>query len=68
MKKTLFDVFDDTFNRQLAASKSYPEAFERANERFEHEHGFSVSSVPGLATYDSYRMRRARRKKSTKSR
>lgn len=58
-KRTLLEVFDDAFQSEIRQARNYPEAYERASEKFERQHGFIVP----FNGYDSFR-----RKKMTKVR
>lgn len=60
-KRRLIDVFDEDFTRELKQASNNPEAYERATQKFEKQHGFEP-----FENYDSFRMQkqRARKKKS----
>ena len=57
-KRTLFQVFDEDFVREITHARNYPEAFEKANEKFEERHGF-----PAFNSFETfrYKKRKARR-------
>lgn len=57
-KRRLIDVFDEDFARELRQATNNPEAFDRATEKFEREHGF----VP-FESYDSFRNKKLRSRK-----
>jgi len=59
MARTLLDVFTDDFIREIKQARRYPDAFEMANEKFEKQHGFIA-----FDSYDSFRMKKSRNKKS----
>jgi hypothetical protein len=49
-KRTLLDAFSDEFSREIRQARNYPEAYERATQNFERDHGFSA-----FDSYDSFR-------------
>lgn len=53
MAKKMIDAFREEFFEQVRTSKNYPEAFEKANKRFEERHGFQAFN-----TYDNFRKRK----------
>lgn len=55
MAKTLLQVFDEKFTRELPKSKNYPEAYEKASEKFEQEHGFTPFN-----SYETFRKKKRR--------
>lgn len=57
-KKTLVQLFDEDFAREMRQARNNPEAFDRATEKFERDHGF----VP-FENYDSFRMKKSRERK-----
>jgi hypothetical protein len=59
MGKTLLDIFDDAFLRELSQARNHPEAYERATEKFEIKHGF----VPFENGYDSFRRKKMLKRK-----
>lgn len=62
-KRTLLDVFDDAFCHELRQCRTNPEAYERASERFEKEHGFEPFS-----NYESFKQKKLYRRKKSKDR
>lgn len=58
-KRSLLEVFNDDFFREVKLSKNYPEAFEKATEKFETQHGFVAFN-----SYDSFRKKKDRRRRS----
>jgi hypothetical protein len=60
-KRTLIQAFDDDFIRELKQARNYPEAYEKANEIFEQQHGFVA-----FDSYDSFRMKRMRERKKSR--
>lgn len=58
MKRSLLDVFDDAFAREIKQARNHPEAYERATQKFEQEHGFTA-----FDGYDSFRKKKSRRRK-----
>jgi hypothetical protein len=59
MAKSLLEYFDDEFVRELKQARNYPEAYEKATQRFEKEHGFAVP----FNGYDSFRLKKSRKRK-----
>ncbi len=57
-KKTLLEVFDDNFSREMKGAKTNVEAYDRAMQKFEDEHGFSA-----FPSYDSFRKAKERQRK-----
>jgi len=57
-KKTLLDVFDEDFAREIRQARNNPEAYEKATEKFERDHGF----VP-FESYDVFRKKKERKRK-----
>ena len=57
-KRSLIDAFNDDFVREIKQARNYPEAYERATEKFERDHGFTA-----FDSYDSFRKKRDRRRK-----
>lgn len=55
MAKTLFQVFEENFVKEIRQARNYPEAYERASERFEEQHGFTA--------FNSYETFRKKKKK-----
>jgi hypothetical protein len=58
MGKTLLDAFNDTFSRQINQAKTYQDAYEKASQQFEKEHGFTA-----FESYDSFRKKKSRRRR-----
>ena len=42
MAKRLIDVFHEDFIREVKEARNYPEAFEKANQKFAEKHGFAA--------------------------
>ncbi len=59
-KRSLLEVFNDDFAREIKQARNYPEAYEKANEKFELQHGFIA-----FDSYDSYRKRKQRKLKKS---
>jgi hypothetical protein len=57
-KRLLIDAFNDDFVRELKQARNYPEAYEKATERFEEQHGFVA-----FESYDSFRKKKERKLK-----
>jgi hypothetical protein len=53
MAKTLLQKFDEDFVRELRAVRRNPDAFERATQKWEDEHGFTP-----FESYDSFRRKK----------
>lgn len=53
MAKRLIDVFRDDFLSEIKTSKNYPEAFEKANAKFEERHGFTAFN-----SYETFRRKK----------
>lgn len=58
MAKSLVEVIDDYFLKELRQARSNPKAYEAATEKFEQDHGFEVPY-----TYDNFRMKKSRKNK-----
>jgi len=58
MAKTLFSVFDEDFVREIKQARNYPEAYERANQKFEERHGFQAFN-----SYETFRSRKRKAKR-----
>jgi hypothetical protein len=58
MRRTLLDVFNDDFARELNQARNYPDAYEKATEKFEQQHGFTA-----FDSYDSFRKKKERKSK-----
>ena len=56
-RKTIFDAFNQEFEKQLPHSKTYLEAFNKADAVFEEKIGCSVYS-----NYESFRTLRSNRR------
>lgn len=56
-KRTLIDAFNDDFVREIKQARNYPEAYEKATEKFEQQHGFTA-----FESYDSFRKKKERKK------
>lgn len=59
MAKSMLDILDDYFYKELKQARTNPKAYEAATDKFEQDHGFD----PGLS-YRAYRSRKDRKKKS----
>lgn len=55
MAKTLFEAFYEDFAKEVRQSKNYPEAYEKASQKFENRHGFTA--------FNSYETFRRKKKK-----
>lgn len=55
-KRSLIEVFNDDFVREITQARNYPEAYEIASEKFERQHGFAA-----FDSYDSFRLKKTRR-------
>jgi len=55
MAKTLFEVFNEDFSKEIKKARNYPEAYEKATEKFELNHGFTP--------FNSYETFRRKKKK-----
>lgn len=58
MGRTLFDAFSEEFLKEAKNAKSYPEAFNKASDKFRMAHGFDAFN-----SYDSFRKRNERKRK-----
>lgn len=56
MAKTLVEVFQEDFYREVRQAKNYPEAYEKAKDSFEKRHGFTPFN-----SYETFRKKKARR-------
>ncbi len=57
-RRTLLDAFSEDFSREIQQARNYPEAYERATQKFESDHGFSA-----FDSYDSFRKKVERKRK-----
>lgn len=57
-KKSMLEAFDDDFAREIMQARNHPEAYEKATEKFEQQHGFTA-----FESYDSFRAKKARKRK-----
>ena len=57
MAKTAFEAFNEDFFRELKQARNQTEAYERATNKFEQQHGFVA-----VTSFDSYRKRRDRKR------
>jgi hypothetical protein len=55
MAKNLLQAFDEDFIREMKQARSNPEAYERATQKFEQQHGFTAFN-----SYDSFRKKKKR--------
>lgn len=55
MAKTLFDAFHDKFSKEIKQAKNYPEAYEKASQKFLDEHKFVAFN-----SYETFRRRKKR--------
>lgn len=53
MAKTLFEAFYEDFAKEVRHSRNYPEAFEKASEKFKDRHGF-----PAFNSYETFRRKK----------
>lgn len=58
MAKTLLQKFDEDFLKELRDVRRNLDAYERATQKFEDEHGFIA-----FDSYDSFRKKKARNRK-----
>lgn len=58
MAKTLLQKFDEDFLKELRQVRRNPDAYERATQKWEDEHGFTP-----FDSYDSFRMKKQRKRK-----
>jgi predicted esterase YcpF (UPF0227 family) len=58
MRRTLLDAFADEFSKEIKNARNYPEAYERASEKFESNHGFQA-----FESYESFRKKKDRRRR-----
>jgi len=56
-KRSLIEAFNEDFIREINQARNYPEAYERATEKFEERHGFIA-----FESYDSFRKKKERKK------
>lgn len=61
MSKRLLEAFDADFVRELKYARNHPEAYDRATEKWEKEHG-----ILPFEGYDSFRKRKERARKKHK--
>lgn len=54
--KTPIEALDDYFFKELKQARNYPEAYQKATERFEREHNLSAP-----CSYDSFRQSKKRK-------
>lgn len=59
MAKSVIELFEDYYAKELRTARSNEEAFIRAVDKFEQEK--EISAPP---SYDAFRMRRYRKKKT----
>lgn len=57
MARTLLEAFNDDFSREIKQARNYPEAYEKATQKFEEQHGFTA-----FDSYDSFRKKKARKR------
>lgn len=55
MSRSLLSAFDDDFIREIKSARNYPEAFDKATEKFESSHGFKA-----FDNYDQFRRKKKR--------
>lgn len=58
MAKTAFESFREEFFRELKQARTNPEAYDRATEKFESQHGFVACN-----SYETFRRRNKRDRK-----
>jgi len=58
MAKTLFSVFDEDFVREIKQARNYPEAYEKASQKFEERHGFTAFN-----SYETFRSKKRKAKR-----
>lgn len=59
MGRSLLDVFNEDFIREIREARKYPDAFYRANEKFADKHGFEA-----FPSYEAFKKKRYRKRKS----
>jgi len=57
MAKTLFEVFNEDFIREIRQARNNPEAYEKATEKFEQRHGFIAFN-----SYETFRRKKKPRR------
>lgn len=57
-KRNIVDAFDDYFTRELKSVARNQDAYHKAAEKFEKEHLFTA-----FDSYDSFRLKKSRRRK-----
>lgn len=58
MARSLLEVFNEEFTKEIKQARNYPEAYERATQKFELAHGFEP-----FESYDSFRLKKSRGRK-----
>jgi hypothetical protein len=58
MAKSLFEVFNEDFVREIREARRYPEALYKASEKFEKQHGFEP-----FPSYEAFQKKRYRSRK-----
>jgi hypothetical protein len=58
MARSLLEVFNDDFAKEIKQARNYPEAYERATQKFEQRHGFEA-----FESYESFRLKKSRGRK-----
>jgi fructose/tagatose bisphosphate aldolase len=56
-KRTIFDAFNEEFEKNLPTSRNYPQAYDKAESSFEEKIGCTVYS-----NYESFRTLRSKRR------
>jgi hypothetical protein len=57
MAKTLYEVFSEDFAREIRQARNYPEAYEKATQKFEEQHGFTAFN-----SYETFRRKKKPRR------
>jgi hypothetical protein len=57
-KKTLIEAFDEDFTKEIKNARTHAEAYDRAMQKFEDDHGFTP-----FPSYDSFRKAKERSRK-----
>jgi hypothetical protein len=58
MERSLLEVFDDDFLRELKEARRHPDAFWRTSVKWIEQHGFAP-----FESYDSFRKKKSRKMK-----
>lgn len=61
-RRTVFDAFNEAFESNMSATTSYKQAYEKTDQAFQRDFGFSP-----YTGYDGFRVNRSRKIKGRKS-